>query len=443
VAALVQQQHLLYLVHRIPYPPTKGDKVRSYNLLRFLAGRYRVHLGAFVDDEADFGHAGALRELCEQCHLVRLNPARAKLKSLTGLVSGEPLTVPYYRDASMRHWVDQVLRCVPLQGILVFSAAMAQYVMAAQGVRGVRRVADLVDVDSDKWRQYALTRAWPYSAIYRRESRTLLDYERQIARRFDATVLVSADEALLFRQLAPEVAAKIWHVSNGVDSDYFSPERTYANPYDEGGRVLVFTGAMDYWPNIDAVVSFVREVFPRIQRGLPAARFYIVGSRPTAEVMRLAELSGVSVTGGVPDIRPYLAHAALAVAPLRIARGLQNKVLEAMAMAKTVLASPQAAEGIQAQPGKELLVAADEDDFVRQALQLLKGSGAAAIGTAARARALASYSWQRNLSCFEELLSRDPHTGGRHAAGASGPDSGHASAPENAFATGRSQRGMP
>ena len=206
-------QRLLFLVHRIPYPPTKGDKVRSYNLLKYLAGRYRVHLGAFVDDAADFAHAPALRELCEECHLVRLNPALAKVKSLIGLASGEPFTLPYYRSASMRQWVNETLRAAPVQGVLVFSSAMAQYVMSATGVN---RVADLVDVDSDKWRQYAATQRWPYSAIYRRESRALLRYEREIANRFDATVFVSAAEAGLFRQLAPETADKVWHVNNGV-----------------------------------------------------------------------------------------------------------------------------------------------------------------------------------------------------------------------------------
>ncbi|MEO8133050.1 MAG: TIGR03087 family PEP-CTERM/XrtA system glycosyltransferase [Betaproteobacteria bacterium] len=401
------QPHLLYLVHRIPYPPTKGDKVRSCNLLKFLASRFQVHLGAFVDDEADWQHAAALKELCVECHLVRLNPVVAKARSLLGLASGQPLTLPYYRNAGMQRWVREVLRSVPIQGILVFSAAMAQYVMSAEGVH---RVADLVDVDSDKWRQYALTQAWPYSAIFRRESRTLLEYERHIASRFDATVFVSADEAGLFRQLAPEVSAKVWHVSNGVDSDYFSPERTYANPYSQGDTVLTFTGAMDYWPNIDAVAWFAREVFPGIRRRLPAARFCIVGSRPAAEVTRLAGLPGVTVTGSVPDIRPYLAHASLAVAPLRIARGLQNKVLEAMAMAKPVLASPQAAEGIEAQPGKELLIAVDDADFVRQALQLLETGGGGSIGISARSRVVAFYSWERTLGQLEELLSRDLRT---------------------------------
>lgn len=397
-------QSLLFLVHRIPYPPTKGDKVRSYNLLKYLTSRYKVYLGAFVDDPADLEHEGALRALCEQCHLVNLNPALAKVKSLVGLVTGEPLTLPYYRSASMQQWVDNVLRATPVQGVLVFSAAMAQYVMPATSFR---RVADLVDVDSDKWGQYAATRIWPYSAIFRRESRALLRYERQIAVNFDATVFVSAPEAALFRQLAPDMANKVWHVNNGVNCDYFSSERSYDNPYDASERVLVFTGAMDYWPNVDAVVAFAQEVFPKILARDSSARFYIVGARPSPEVQRLADLPGVKVTGGVPDIRPYLAHATIAVAPLRIARGIQNKVLEAMAMAKPVIASPQAAEGIEALVGKEFMVAAHGDDFVQQALSLMSQDSAAAIGAAGRARVLVKYSWESSLRNFERLLACD------------------------------------
>jgi len=394
-------QRLIFLAHRIPYPPTKGDKVRSYHLLRFLAARYRVHLGAFVDDVSDFEHVQALRELCAECHLLRLDPRIARLKSLTGLFSGAPLTLPYYRSGSMRRWVAGVLRAGPVRGAVAFSAAMAQYVPS---VKGLRRVVDLVDVDSDKWRQYAATQRWPYSAIYRRESRALLGYERHIARRFDATVLVSAAEAELFRRLAPEAAEKIWHIDNGVDSEYFSPERRHVSPYAEGERVLVFTGAMDYWPNVDAVIWFARKVFPEIRRALPDARFCIVGARPRPEVVGLAQVPGVTVTGTVADVRPYIAHAKLAVAPLRMARGVQNKVLEAMAMARPVLASPQAVEGIEARVGTELLVAADERAYVEEATRLLKLEEASAIGAAARARVLASYDWQRSLSRFERLL---------------------------------------
>jgi sugar transferase (PEP-CTERM/EpsH1 system associated) len=394
-------QHLLFLAHRLPYPPNKGDKVRSYHLLRHLAGSYRVHLGAFVDDPADFAHASVLEEICETCRLIELKPPLAKLKSLAALAAGEPLTLAYYRSKAMRCWVDDVLRRNDIGKVLVFSAAMAQYVMSASNVR---RVADLVDVDSDKWRQYAAAQAWPYSAIYGRESRRLLDYERQIARTFDATVFVSAPEAALFRELAVEATTKVWHVSNGVDLDYFSPERSYANPYENSAQVVVFTGAMDYWPNADAVAWFAREVFPSVLARVPGAKFYIVGARPTHEVRKLAALPHVHVTGGVLDIRPYLAHATLAVAPLRTARGIQNKVLEAMAMAKPVLASPAAAEGIDASIGKDFLVAAGEEEFARETSRLLALGADATLGGAGRAWVLSACAWERNLSRFDDLL---------------------------------------
>jgi sugar transferase (PEP-CTERM/EpsH1 system associated) len=397
-------QDLLFLAHRIPYPPNKGDKVRSYHLLRHLASRYRVHLGAFVDDRADFAHASTLQGICETCRLIELKPLVAKVKSLAALGGTEPLTVAYYRSKAMRLWVNEVLQQASIQQVLVFSAAMAQYVMAATNVR---RVADLVDVDSDKWRQYAAAQPWPYSAIYRRESRVLLEYEREIARHFDATVFVSAPEAALFRERAPEVAGKVWHVNNGVDLQYFSPERSYANPYESSERVVVFTGAMDYWPNSDAVAWFAREVFPSVLARVPAARFYIVGARPAPEVKNLAALPGVRVTGAVPDIRPYLAHATLAVAPLRTARGIQNKVLEAMAMAKPVLASPEAAEGIDAEVGKELLVAVRTEAFARETSRLLDQGGDAELGRAGRAWVLSWCAWDRNLSHFDHLLA--PH----------------------------------
>jgi sugar transferase (PEP-CTERM/EpsH1 system associated) len=395
---------LLFLAHRIPYPPNKGDKVRSYNLLKHLAARYKVYLGAFVDDIADFQYASVLNEMCEECCFVGLKPGPAKLRSLTGFVTGEALTLRYYRSGRMQQWVDGVLQNASVNKILVFSSAMAQYVSE---VKNARRVADLVDVDSDKWRQYSITQTWPYSAIYRRESRRLFEFERAIAVSFDATVFVSPAEAALFKQLAPETAHKVWHANNGVDSEYFSPHVKHENPYRADERVLVFTGAMDYWPNVDAVVRFANFVFPSILARHPDARFYIVGVRPTSDVVRLGELPGVRVSGSVPDIRPYLAHAHLAVAPLRIARGVQNKVLEAMAMGKTVIASPEAAEGIDAEIGKELIVAADDGHFISIIVRLMGSEVAQDLGVAARARVTCAYSWSGNLRHFDRLLKAD------------------------------------
>ncbi|MEQ6341893.1 MAG: TIGR03087 family PEP-CTERM/XrtA system glycosyltransferase [Gammaproteobacteria bacterium] len=394
-------QELLFLAHRIPYPPNKGDKIRSFHLLKHLAGKYRVHLAAFVDDKDDWRHVSRLRQVCGETHFVALHPGLARLRSVSGFFSGEPLTVPYYRNTGMQAWVDQLLTTRPVRRVLVFSSAMAQYMMG-RTLPGARRVIDFVDVDSDKWRQYAQSKSWPMSAVYRREARRLLDYDRQVAGDFDASVFVSLEEAELFKKLAPDAAARVSHINNGVDSDYFSPERDYDYPYAEGEKVLVFTGAMDYWANADAVCWFAREVFPLVREQMPEAVFYIVGGRPSVEVQQLASLPGVHVTGAVPDVRPYLAHAVAAVAPLRIARGVQNKVLEAMAMAKPVLATKAAAEGIEGVAG--VLVTDEPAAFAALAAQVLRGEMGAEIGRAGRACVLQRYNWTSNLARLDYLL---------------------------------------
>lgn len=411
-------EELLYLTHRVPYPPNKGDKIRSFHLLKHLSQRYRVHLGTFVDDDADWQHVETTKSFCGESHFARLNPSTARLRSLTGLLTGQPLTLPYYRNAGLQHWVNDLLANHPVKRILIFSSAMAQYVRKADKMR---RVIDFVDIDSDKWRQYAKSKKWPLSWLYRREGELLLRYEREIAKEFDASLFVSRDEAELFKQFAPESARKTAYFANGVDTDYFSPDNEYPNPYLDGELALVFTGAMDYWPNVDAVRWFALEVFPLVHKALPQTRFYIVGSRPKATVCELAKLPGIRVTGTVADIRPYLAHAQLAVAPLRIARGLQNKVLEAMAMAKTVLASPQAAEGIQASHGNELHVAASAQEFGQKAMALLTEKACDKMGGAARARILADYNWDSSLERVDALLEETPESWGSHESNRAAP----------------------
>ncbi|MDX1251047.1 MAG: TIGR03087 family PEP-CTERM/XrtA system glycosyltransferase [Gammaproteobacteria bacterium] len=395
-------EELLLLVHRIPYPPNKGDKIRSFHILKHLTGRYRVHLGTFVDDAMDWQYVPLLREMCGETHFAPLNPRAARLRSLAGLARGEPLTLPYYRNADMQRWVNRLLQSRPVRRVLVFSGAMAQYVMG-NDLPDMRRVVDFVDVDSDKWRQYAASKSFPMNAVYRREAARLLDFERRVADAFDASVFVSREEAELFQRLAPESTGRIWHVDNGVDSDYFSPERDYDCPYQANEQVLVFTGAMDYWANVDAVCWFAREVFPRIHERMPQARFYIVGGRPAEAVLELNRLPGVQVTGAVPDVRPYLAHAVAAVAPLRIARGVQNKVLEALAMAKPVLATTAAAEGIEGDAG--LLLADDAQMQADLALRLLRGE-VTGFRTG-RECVVRRYNWNANLARFEHLLEGD------------------------------------
>jgi sugar transferase (PEP-CTERM/EpsH1 system associated) len=394
-------QELLYLVHRIPYPPNKGDKIRSYHILKHLSHNHRIHLGTFIDDEKDWEYVEKLKEICGETCFVKLDPQASRVRSLSGLIANQPLTLPYYRDAGLQKWVNNLLDTRHINNILVFSSAMAQYVNESCSTHCV---IDFVDVDSDKWKQYSKTKPWPLNWLYRRESRLLLEYERKIAKAFDASAFVSETESDFFKQLAPETAAKVTYFNNGVDAEYFSPENINTNPYQNDTDTLVFTGVMDYWANIDAVEWFAHNIFTLIRTQLPSVEFYIVGSKPTARVTALSALPGITVTGSVEDIRPYIAHAALVVVPLRIARGIQNKVLEAMAMEKTVIASPQAAEGIRALHSQELFVEDKEQNFADRIISQIKNGPNMKIGSAARTRILKDYSWRRILDQVDTLL---------------------------------------
>jgi sugar transferase (PEP-CTERM/EpsH1 system associated) len=392
---------LLFLAHRIPFPPNKGDKIRSFHLLRHLSTRYAIHLGAFVDDPDDWQFQDALKPYCASIKLLPLNPRRARLASLTGFLTGEALTLPYYRSRALKQWAAGLAASGAVTRGLAYSSAMAMFMPATLA----RRVIDMVDVDSDKWTQYAATQRWPLSWVYAREGRKLAAWEAQVAQDFDATLLVSQDEAALLQQRVPQARHTIGAFENGVDADYFSPARDYPNPYSPDVQGIVFTGAMDYWPNIDAVTWFAERIFPAIRDAFPAAQFTIVGSRPSAAVLALARQPGVVVTGSVPDVRPWLAHAVCAVAPLRIARGVQNKVLEAMAMARPVVVSAQAAEGIRAEAGRDFILALGEAEFAEAVLTQLQTTPSAAR---ARACILANYDWACNLRAIDPLFEPAP-----------------------------------
>ncbi|GJJ03163.1 glycosyl transferase [Duganella rhizosphaerae] len=392
---------LLYLTHRIPYPPNKGDKIRAYHVLRYLQRHFRVHLGSFIDDAADLGHAEHLAADCASSCFVRLHPHLARLASVPALWRGEALSVAYYRHPALRAWVADALKRHRIDSALAFSGPMAQYLPARTARGPLHRVLDLVDVDSEKWQHYADDRTWPLSSLYRREGRSLLEFERAAARSFDQTLLVSRAEAELFRRRAPESGHKTGHFSNGVDSQYFSPQPDAPDPY-RGARALVFTGAMDYRPNIEAVSWLAQRVMPALRQEFPALQFHIVGARPSPAVMALARLPGIHVSGTVPDVRPYLQHAALAVAPLQIARGIQNKVLEAMAMGKTVVATPQALEGLSAVPGRDVVSATGAVEFIDHIGRQLRTAGD--LGAAARQHVLRDYQWSSNLERLGVVL---------------------------------------
>ena len=395
--------NLLYLVHRLPYPPDKGDKVRSFHVLKHLVAQHRVFVGTFIDDPADAVHVDALRALCAGLHVATLHPRRARVASLAGLVTNDALTLHYYRDAGLRRWVQDTLAREAIDAVVVFSSSMAQY---AEGLADVPVLVDFVDVDSAKWTAYADQHRWPLSWLYRREGLRLLAYEREVAAASSRSFFSTDKETQLFVQMAPECAGDVEPMNNGVDAQYFSPQEGRASPFAADETALVFTGAMDYWPNIDAVTWFASDVLPELQRLQPGLRFHIVGRSPAPAVRALAS-AGVAVTGTVPDVRPYLQHAAVVVAPLRLARGIQNKILEAMAMGRPVVAAATCVDALAVHTDTEIVAAESAADYVRSILQLLRNPGlAGAIGAEGRRRVQQSYTWGAHMSVLDRHLTK-------------------------------------
>ena len=393
--------NILYLVHRLPYPPNKGDKVRSYNLLKHLARQHRVYLGTFIDDPDDEPHIATVRALCADVHVARLDPRFARILSLSSLLAGEALTLGYYRSSALRSWVNETCQRRQIDTAVIFSSAMAQYL---EEQPRIPTIIDFVDVDSAKWAQYAPRHRWPLSWLYRREGILLLDYERRMAARASRSFFATDKEVALFIQKAPECRVRVQTMGNGVDADYFSADDTRSSPFRSDELPVVFTGAMDYLPNVDAATWFASDVLPGLLQRWPAARFYIVGRSPAAEVLALAS-DRIVVTGTVDDVRPYLQHAATVVAPLRIARGIQNKILEAMAMSRPVIASTDCAAAVDAVVGQELLTAASPEEYIAAISQVLEAPEAGtALGKAARQRVVERYTWEAHMKAIDPYL---------------------------------------
>lgn len=393
---------LLFLSHRIPFPPNKGDKIRSFNLLRHLAKKHTIYLGAFIDDKEDRQYISNLRELCKDVFLVEINPLYRKILSLCGLVTGEALSISYYRHHAIKKWVNQCMATDEIRKVVIFSSPMFQYVL--NDMAGVRCIIDFVDVDSDKWLLYSQKHRWPMSWIYKREAKKLLQFDRMAAMKSDVSVFVSAEEADLFSTLAPETGKNNTYMENGVDADFFSPERVYENPYKDNVKAITFTGAMDYWANIEAVVWFANEIFPKIKEKCKGVKFYIIGSYPSNEVLQLERNSGVVVTGAVKDVRPYVAYSSVSVAPIRIARGVQNKILEAMSMGKPVVSTTLAMEGIRVSKIFFSLVTDEPDSFAEKCVSLLEYGDSNNLGAKGRELVVQEYNWERNLEKFDSFL---------------------------------------
>lgn len=392
--------NLLYLAHRIPFPPNKGDKIRSFHQVKYLSRKHRIHLACFVDDPQEMKHVESLKEYCADVRAVPLGGAAARIRSVLALAGETPLSVAYYSSKAMRYHVRSILESVPIETALIFSSTMAQFILEA---KGIRKVMDFVDVDSEKWLQYSSRFGFPKANLYRLEGRRLARYEERVARSVDLSVFVTEEEKNLFGERFP--GARLQAVHNGVDLEYF---RAGDPPYADNGAPpkLVFVGAMDYFPNAEAVQYFAAEILPLIRREVPEVEFEVVGRNPSSSVQDLAKRDPkIHVRGTVPDVRPFLASATISVAPLRIARGVQNKVLEAMAMGVPVVATREAFEGILATPGRDLVVTNQPEEFAAETVRLIRDPTARErLGSSGKALVEGRYGWEASIASLERAI---------------------------------------
>jgi sugar transferase (PEP-CTERM/EpsH1 system associated) len=389
---------ILYLAHRVPYPPDKGDRIRTYHILRFLAAHANVHLACLADEPVSEDTVAALAGFCKRLAIVPLGGSSRWGRALGSFLCGQTITAGAFSSPGLRAAVRAWARTTPFQTVLGSASSMAPYLNLLE-LQNTPAVVDVMDVDSQKWFDYAAAKPWPRSWLYRIEGRRLRRLEESLARR-GRVLTVSSPEADLFRSFCP--SADIDAITNGVDLSYFQQSTEVA---PEQG--LVFVGALDYFPNIDAAIWFCREVWPEVQRRRPEARFRLVGRKPAPAVLRLSGIAGVELLGTVADVRPHLARAAVVVIPLRIARGLQNKVLEAMAMGKPVVASPCALAALHTQPGVHLLTASSPEEWIGAISQLLDNEPLRrTLGQAGRQYVEERHDWNVCLAPLLEILGR-------------------------------------
>jgi sugar transferase (PEP-CTERM/EpsH1 system associated) len=396
------------IIHRIPYPPDKGDKIRSYHEFRVLLERgWKIHLCTFIDDPSDVRHKATLASKCVSSAFIQLGKVQRYGAMFRALICGRPLSVGAFYSKKALKYVQDVVSAYPIRAALCFSSSTADYLLGdGLGGAGFTRVMDLVDVDSDKWRLYAARSSAPLRWLYDLEFKRLAAYEERIVNRFDAVTLVSEAEAAFLKTRVRE-KAKVHSVPNGVDTAFFHPDSGNESTLKRNGCTLVFCGAMDYYPNVDAVVWFATEVLPKVRQRLGDVEFHVVGARPAKQVLDLERHAGVKVLGRVDDVRPYVWNASISIAPLRVARGIQNKVLEAMAMSKPIVATEQAFEGIEAAPGRDLMVARDEPGAFADAIVGLweNPEKAGSMGENARKVVEECYDWNARLSDLDGMLS--------------------------------------
>ena len=407
---------ILFLAHRVPFPPDRGDKIRSHHLLRGLAAIAPVHVGTFADTPGDREQEAVLADVAaSHCLVTRSKPMA--LAGLEALATGKPVSLTAFADRKLREWIAQTLAKRPIETIFVFSGQMGQYV--PEDFAG-RVIIDLCDVDSAKFGTYAETAAWPRSALLRREDRLLRREEARLAKRADTTLLITEQEKVLFEsRLCQASDARLVALGNGIDASFFDPAYAGEEPSIAArqGPHLVFTGQMDYPPNIAAAKRGIDNILPLVRQRYPKAEFHVVGRTPVHELTAHDGRDGVAVWGEVFDVRPFLLAADVVIAPLDLARGVQNKVLEAMAMCRSVVASEGAATGIPATDGTQLVIARSDAQMAKEIVALIEdGAKARRMGRMARDFVLREHSWASVYEALRRIVDADPDRSGRDAA---------------------------
>ena len=389
---------VLFLTHRLPYAPNRGDRVRAFHLLREMRHWADVDLVSLVHDPEEASHVRDLDSLASSVRVARVWKPVNAVRGAFGLLSSRPLTHTLLHSGALRRSVQAAVRGSRPDVILAFCTGIAPITLEPP-LDGLPLVVDMVDVDSAKWEALAEASSGLRAWVYRREARTLAHFERDIADHATATILTTDVERQLLRRVAPE--ARIEVIENGVDAEALRPS---AKP--SADEVVVFCGVMNYTPNVHGVVWMVREVWPMVRQAHPHARLQIVGSNPTSTVESLADpQTGVEVTGRVPDVRPYLWGAALSVAPLHTARGVQNKVLEAAAAGLPVVVTPAVLKGLPPEVHAACASAETAVEFANLVVRWLAEAPDARRARAASAK-IQSLSWERRLAPLRWILER-------------------------------------
>jgi sugar transferase (PEP-CTERM/EpsH1 system associated) len=388
---------ILCVTHRFPFPPNRGGKIRPFHIIRHLSRNHEVVVASLGRSKAEVAEAGGIKDYCSRFLVEHVTPVSAAARMLGRLPTPAPSSMGYFYSPALARRIRQETREARFDLILVHCSSVAQYV---ENVSGVRKMLDFGDMDSQKWLEYSRARRFPLSIGYAIEGWKMRRAEARLARKFDLCTCTTRAELRILQALG--TGTELDWFPNGVNTEYFAPGSEPKDP-----ELLSFVGRMDYYPNQDAVFRFCGETLPVIRKARPQVKLTIIGANPSRRVRRLESIPGVTVTGSVPDVRPHVRRSSVAVVPLKIARGTQNKVLETLAMGIPTVVSEAAAGGVDAIPGEHFLTASTSQEFAAAVLKLLEDPLLQLkLSEAGRRRMMSHHSWDASMSKLDSIVER-------------------------------------